>query len=642
MKMVGHGRRWMISLLVLTSLIAGLTAAPLARARIAAPAPAVQDEPLDAAAAAEFVAMLNAEVRNVLNDELDLAGVNSEFARISGEFGRRGAMTGRTKRQIVDLYLGDIRRMIEDKSVLDGMAAAFAAILSMNPTRGGASGVGSSTVNSPQPADTGVTTPGIVAGTTNAGGANNAAALREYIRGLNYDPRILLSETSGAGTVTPLPPSRSLGPGSVVVCTSTPVNEKENLDEITVLNPSEAIIYPGALVYGDESLRDGQPRPITALSRRPISLRLDLPGLGREGSFVIDDPKYGTYQGRLNEVLRAWSNGPAYEEGYVNAARSTYNVENLYSSTQIGFDLNVNARWSGGTAGVDATFKQDTQKRVVVAMFKQVFYTVTYDQPNAPEEAFDPSVTVAEARQEFSGPDKPPAYVSSVNYGRIILVRMETDKSVTNVDAKAAFEYGKGQTTGVDVKARAKYDQILQNSKMTVVTLGGGAENAVQAISVRKPGDLDPIIKGKNAVYSKENPGVPIAYTVRYLKDNQVAKLQFSNNYNREDCKQLKNFTVKLQHSGAYVADFSLTWTEPGQRGGEVQNGKTVGWAKTYIIPGDATNIILEAKTHTGLVWEPRREILKRELTPAMLKDPLCIKVTGTTLGPAWDTTCSF
>ena len=66
----------------------------------------------------------------------------------------------------------------------------------------------------------------------------------------------------------------------------------------------------------------------------------------------------------------------------------------------------------------------------------------------------------------------------------------------------------------------------------------GNAEVASEIVSATNFGDLESIIKGENAVFSRSNPGVPIAYTVRYLKDNSFAKLGYTTDYQIETCTQ--------------------------------------------------------------------------------------------------------
>ena len=63
---------------------------------------------------------------------------------------------------------------------------------------------------------------------------------------------------------------------------------------------------------------------------------------------------------------------------------------------------------------------------------------------------------------------------------------------------------------------------------------------ASEAVEARSAGDLVPIITGENAVYSRGNPGVPISYAVKYLKDDQVAKLGYTTEYTATECSAIK------------------------------------------------------------------------------------------------------
>lgn len=96
---------------------------------------------------------------------------------------------------------------------------------------------------------------------------------------------------------------------------------------------------------------------------------------------------------------------------------------------------------------------------------------------------------------------------------------------------------------------------------------------------------------------------------------------------------------IQLVHSGAYFANFDLTWDEPGKPDQAwKEHGKTAGWQYTVNLPGEATNIRLRMQNDTGLVWQPQREIFNRVLQPSDLNK--CYRVTGTTLGSSYDNQC--
>ncbi len=634
-------RKPILALLILSSFLMFLAAAPLTRTQFAAvdslakPAPTPPDKPLDSEAAEAFAESLAEEAKNVLNDFLDVDGVNSTFERLSAKFEARGALTGKTRKQIVDLYLADIKSVITDAETVKGIEAAFANILNPDGENAGPVTGGDTPANPPvnPPANP-------------PANPQSSASLRQYIKGLKYDARILLAVQGDGGTLIldkekDKKNERKQGNAKIIRCLRTTRNLSKNFEDVAILQPTQGVIYPGALVYADQELVDGKPRPLTGLPRAPIDLRLDLPGLQDEGSFTIANATDGKTQSAVNKALNFWNNSTSFKDGYVNPSRSNYSSTIAYSSDQLAMSLGFNAKWASGDASAQFKFSTSNEKNVVVAVYRQVFYTVTFDSPNLPEQFFDSSVSVDEAKEVFTT-EKPsaPGYVSSVNYGRIIMFRMETDKSTLATDAQAAFNYAAGAVT-VGADAKLKYEKILSNSAITVVTMGGNAEVMSESVAARGSTDLQKIIRGKNAVYSKNNPGVPIAYTVKFLKDNTIAKMGSTTDFTTEDCKELDNIWVKVIHSGAFIAHFTATWNEPDPNNLEQtvqrekkEHGKTAGYQIKFDFPGDATNIRMKMENDTGLVWQPQREILNRVLLPVDYNK--CYTVHGTTLGSGY------
>ncbi len=636
-KKIRTGRIAITTFILLALTMAFLIAAPLTSKQIAStnsgvtPAPTPANKPLTGTEAGEFVQILNDETENILDDTLDLSGVNATKQRIANAFGNRGTMDGKTARQIADMYLSDSRSVINNPSVIERMTEVFAGLI-----KDGGGNTGDSTGNT---------------GDSTSTQPSSNTSLRQYIRGLSYDPRKILAADSAGGTLLVDEPDpkknaeklRKPGAKSIIRCIKTPHTMKKNFDEIAILQPTQGVVYPGALIFAETQLIEGKPRPVRGLKRSPIDLRLDLPGLEEEGNIRISEPTDGKVQSGINKALNFWNNSTAYKEGYINPSRSSYTATTAYTNEQLAMSLGFNAEWASGEASAQLKVGTSSEKNVFVAVYKQVFYTVTLDGEKTPEQFFDASVTVEDAKDVFNS-QTPPAYVSSVSYGRIIMIRMETDNSATKVDAEAAFKYATGANK-VGGSLKLEYEKILQNSAFTVVTMGGNAEAAAESVSAKGPEDLLPIIKGKNAVYSKNNPGVPITYTVKFLKDDQVALLGATTDYTKETCETLNNLALKVVHSGAYIAHFTVTWDEPDGQGGfrsqEVkEHGKTVGFQKIFDFPGDAINIRLKMENDTGLVWQPKREIFNRVLLPADLNK--CYSIVGTTLGSGYNTDCQL
>ncbi|MCB9208352.1 MAG: thiol-activated cytolysin family protein [Ignavibacteriales bacterium] len=395
----------------------------------------------------------------------------------------------------------------------------------------------------------------------------NADNIRDYISKLSYNSEEMLNYQQTNG----LPSERDVLSDSsetiengdyVTICKNTEYNLRKNFEEVAILRPSNGVIWPGALVKGNQSLMDGVPEEI-GIDRAPITISVDLPGIGENGIRTIQNPKLSNVDAAIDSALQWW-NDNAYEEGYVNAANSSYSVSSSYSSKQLALDVDLNVEWAAGSVSSQFNFTSDEEKKVVMMVYKQAFYDVRFDRPTSPESVFSDQVSLKDVEEVINN-SVAPAYIKTVTYGRIIMFRMETINSYKSVDVEGALNYAGGAS--VDANVKATYDEILETSSINLVILGGNAEVATEAIS--SPGDdantilerVQGVIKGKNAVYSKDNPGVPIGYSVFYLKDNSLAKLGYTTEYKAKECISTKaTNTVTLFLDQFYVSQDCDGW----------------------------------------------------------------------------------
>lgn len=367
----------------------------------------------------------------------------------------------------------------------------------------------------------------------------DAPEINDLISTLSYNPNELLNvqntgNSSSLRTKVGESTNSSGVSGGTIVCTTERYNLKNNFEEIAVLRPTNGIVYPGSLVVGDKSMMGGLPTPVN-LDRAPVSMRLDLPGMGAKGTIKVEKPDNSNVQTQLDDALNWWHQNAA-QEGYINAANSSTSISTSYSYQQLSMDVGLNVSWAAGN--VESQLKYETTKTQKVAMmvFKQVFYTVSLDVPSKPSDFFGSKVSLSQVESTF-GPQAPPAYVHSVAYGRIIMFRMVTTTMASDLEIEGAFNYATGLKNASGT-LESKYKNILNTSNITSLAIGGNAEVASEIVSATNFGDLESIIKGENAVFSKSNPGVPIAYTVRFLKDNSFAKLGYTTDYQIETCTQ--------------------------------------------------------------------------------------------------------
>lgn len=393
-------------------------------------------------------------------------------------------------------------------------------------------------------------------GPTSTDTAEESADIHEYISKLSYNSETMLNvqPTVGEESLKEIVEDTSevTNDGNyTTVCQKTTYNLKKNFDKVAILRPSNGIVWPGALIKGNQSLMDGVPEPI-GIERAPITFSINLPGIGENGVRTVNNPAASSVQAAIDTSLEWW-NANAYEEGYVNAANSSFHIGTSYSSKQLSLEVDLNSEWATGSVSSQFDYYSSETKKVVVAVFKQVFYDVIFDTPTSPEKVFGQEASLDRVKSIIDDAAAP-AYIKSVSYGRIIMFRMESSSSYESIDVEGAFEYAAGYS--VDGNLKSTYEKILKESSIDLVTIGGNAAVATEPISSANINSASTIIDkirniitGENAVYSRNNPGVPIAYSVFYLKDNSLAKLGYTTEYTANEC-------VTTQHSNTIKVFF--------------------------------------------------------------------------------------
>jgi thiol-activated cytolysin len=150
--------------------------------------------------------------------------------------------------------------------------------------------------------------------------------------------------------------------------------------------------------------------------------------------------------------------------------------------------------------------------------------------------------------------------VASITYGRRVIFTMETDFSEQEIKAALDFAFRAG-VTNVDGNVSLRYDEMLNQTKITAFVLGGNAEDAVVIFDHNFEGLKDFITNGAN-FDPRENPGAPIAYKLNYLADKSNARMSFTTDYENKECERISQ-RVK-------VSLISITCEEATSTEGEI------------------------------------------------------------------------
>ncbi len=403
--------------------------------------------------------------------------------------------------------------------------------------------------------------------------------------------------------------------------------------DISIIDSMSNRTYPGALQLANRNFIENQPN-ILMCKRKPLNISIDLPGMKNENTVTVQNPTYGNVSGAIDELASTWNK--KYSETNTLPARTQYSEAMVYSKSQISSALNVNAKVIDNSLGIDFNAIANGDKKVMVAAYKQIFYTVSAELPNNPSELFDDSVTFEELTRKGVSNEAPPVIVSNVAYGRTIYVKLETTSK--SKDIQAAF---KALLKNNNVESNAQYKDIFEESSFTAVVLGGDAKEHNKIIT-KDFDEIRNIIKD-NAEFSAKNPAYPISYTSVFLKDNSIAAVHNKTDYVETTSTEYSRGKIILDHYGAYVAQFEVSWDEFSydDNGKEVLNHKT--WAGNYQdktahyctvipLPPNSKNIRILARECTGLAWEWFRTIIDEYDVP--LSNEIKVSIGGTTLYP--------
>ncbi len=459
--------------------------------------------------------------------------------------------------------------------------------------------------------------------------------INETIMDLTYEPEQILAFKGN--TVENVEPKSGIhSDGKYVVVT----REKRTISgdfDTAVPTSNLDVTYPGATILANSKLVDGHPQALVA-KRGPVTLTIDLPGMGSEATRHIPEASYDLVRGATTDILNDWY--ARYGGKYQIPANMSYKGDLVYDEKSMQLKFGCTAGFAKQSLGIDFDAIAKKTKSVYLVEYKQVFYTASVKPFAQPSDAFDPSVTAEQLGYSGMNNDNPPAYVGNVVYGRQVFVKFETTANSYELAAmlKAAITV-KGVTITPDISA--KFGGVMKNTRVSIIALGGTPLDIKDAALSTDTTAINSAILN-NVELSAQNPAFPLNYKVVFLKNNIPATLNGNSEYVEEHYTEYTNGEIHLHHSGAYVAEFYVSWDEiTGYEAngkekiervnwGKNGNNVTAGYSTVIALKGNCRNIDIKAQGKTGLAWEKWRTSLDKKGLALVPKRT--VKIWGTTL----------
>jgi len=194
----------------------------------------------------------------------------------------------------------------------------------------------------------------------------------------------------------------------------------------------------------------------------------------------------------------------------------SYSIEQFssYDELKVAFGSNVDTRklFNKQSTSENQYDHMISKRTGIYVKFYQTSFTLDMDIPNG-------SLV---KNNNFDDGGFEPVYVSSISYGRMGVLAIETDEyseealKVINTTFSKIFKKGESNLTTEELK-------LINSADFKLLLLGGNANTSVQTFKGYEA-FVQHITQG---TFTKESPGIPIFCSYSYLNDNSPVKTKF-------------------------------------------------------------------------------------------------------------------
>lgn len=302
------------------------------------------------------------------------------------------------------------------------------------------------------------------------------------------------------------------------------VKETKQFTEVLNLGLNDDVMWAGNVLNGAK-IQKFVYEPVN-LPRAPLTISASIEGRsGNRGELreTIENPSLsGVRQGIADILDRALG-----DEGST-ANRANLEITEIYDKSQIGMELNVDGSYGFFSGKADIQGSTETEKNYLLATYKQVYYTIDVDEPSNPADFFSPTTPLSRIRDEMR-PGTDPVYVSSVTYGMFATILMESTASHDEMRAALQASYD-NLVNSADISAKASYDKVKRDSKITVEIYGGSSSANSSFVNDDVRTALSNVIQASQT-FGPDAPGLPISYKFRSLNDNVLTGFARTSQY---------------------------------------------------------------------------------------------------------------
>lgn len=287
------------------------------------------------------------------------------------------------------------------------------------------------------------------------------------------------------------------------LCTTKKVSVLDGNGQFPLFNPNAEVIWPGNLLQG-KTLNNNTPESIN-VKRAGGTISYNLINGNPVSASSVDEVVKSKIQIALNEIV---ANDPN-----IVPANFQLDVEEVYSEEQMALEMGVSYESYNINASANLSFSSDKEYNRVLVKLTQQYYTMSLDQITGLDDIFAPSVTGKDL-SPFVQEDNPATYISSVTYGRIFYMLVESTSSINELRARVEGTY---QGLQNKVEGEIEYNEYnsLKEVKTKIIAYGGSASSAFSLTGVI---DINTIGE-KLAESTNITEALPLSYVVKSVRE---------------------------------------------------------------------------------------------------------------------------
>lgn len=305
------------------------------------------------------------------------------------------------------------------------------------------------------------------------------------------------------------------------ICTSKTLSVLDGNGQYPLFNTNADVIYPGNLLQG-KSLANTTPSPIV-VERAGGTISYDLNNGNLSSTFTVDRVSKSSIQDAMNNIIA--------NAGDVVPANFQLDIEEVQSENQLALELGLNVSTFTTKVRSSMSFSTDRSYNRFLVKLTQSYYTMSFDLPTSLAQLFDESVT-PEQLATYVQPDNPATFISSVTYGRIFYMLVESTSSSQEMSAKLDASYGAFRNS-VEGSVDVNSFQEMNNVKIKVIAYGGDAAGTFELAGEATIQN----IANKLAESTDIRAGLPLSYVVRSVeRPDKIVGTTLTTEYDVVEC----------------------------------------------------------------------------------------------------------